>query len=246
MLTTVVFFLFSRYRLPAVPALMLLAAVPLARVNRKGILAVLVVLLLPHLAGFQPRLDLVHYNLGRIEDERGNPDAARTAHREAMRVVDECGDDGATAQAFRSLALQRSESNDPMSAIELLEKVRAIHEARGDLAAQADCWTMIGSELGGPVGRNAEARAAYERAADLARRAQRTDLEARATMAIGNTWKNLGRPDKGLDFLERARRMEEELGNEHEAGVALNGIADIHNMMGRDRDAVGRAMLGAA
>ncbi len=84
MLTTIVFFLFSRYRLPAVPALMLLAAVPLARVNGKRILAVVGVLVLPHLAGFQPRLDLVHYNLGRIEDERGNPDAAREHYKAAF------------------------------------------------------------------------------------------------------------------------------------------------------------------
>lgn len=84
MLTTVVFFLFSRYRLPAVPALMLLAAVPLARVNRKGILAITAALILPHLAGFQPRLDLVHYNLGRIEDERGNPEAAREHYKAAF------------------------------------------------------------------------------------------------------------------------------------------------------------------
>ena len=84
MLTTIVFFLFSRYRLPAVPALMLLAAIPLARMNRKGMLAVAVVLVLPHLAGFQPRLDLVHYNLGRIEDERGNPDAAREHYKAAF------------------------------------------------------------------------------------------------------------------------------------------------------------------
>jgi tetratricopeptide (TPR) repeat protein len=87
MLSTVVFFLFSRYRLPAVPALMLLAAVPLARMNRKAILAgvaVVAALILPHLAGFEPRLDLVHYNLGRIEDERGNPDAAREHYKAAF------------------------------------------------------------------------------------------------------------------------------------------------------------------
>lgn len=84
MLTTVIFFLFSRYRLPAVPALMILAAVPLARVQGKKILLVLAVLILPHLTGFQPRLDLVHYNLGRIEDERGNPDAAREHYKAAF------------------------------------------------------------------------------------------------------------------------------------------------------------------
>ena len=84
MLTTVIFFLFSRYRLPAVPALMILAAVPLSRVKGKKILLVLAALLLPHLTGFQPRLDLVHYNLGRIDDERGNPDAAREHYKAAF------------------------------------------------------------------------------------------------------------------------------------------------------------------
>jgi tetratricopeptide (TPR) repeat protein len=88
MLSTVVFFLFSRYRLPAVPALMIVAAVPLARISERPrtgpILAVLAALLLPHLIGFEPRLDLVHYNLGRIEDERGNPDAAREHYKAAF------------------------------------------------------------------------------------------------------------------------------------------------------------------
>lgn len=91
MLSTVIFFLFSRYRLPAVPALMILAAVPLARISERprtgSLLAVLGVgaaLLLPHLAGFEPRLDLVHYNLGRIEDERGNPDDAREHYKAAF------------------------------------------------------------------------------------------------------------------------------------------------------------------
>lgn len=91
MLTTVIFFLFSRYRLPAVPALMLLAAVPLARMTarmtRKGAIAAIAAgaaLILPHLAGFEPRLDLVHYNLGRIEDERGNPEAAREHYKAAF------------------------------------------------------------------------------------------------------------------------------------------------------------------
>lgn len=88
MLSTVVFFLFSRYRLPAVPALMVLAAVPIARISERPrpgpILAVVVALLIPHLIGFEPRLDLVHYNLGRIEDERGNPDAAREHYKAAF------------------------------------------------------------------------------------------------------------------------------------------------------------------
>ena len=67
---------------------MLLAAVPLARLSERirpgPAIAVVVALALPHLAGFEPRLDLVHYNLGRIEEERGNPDAAREHYKAAF------------------------------------------------------------------------------------------------------------------------------------------------------------------
>lgn len=88
MLATVAFFLFSRYRLPAVPALMILAAVPIARLSERPrwgpAIAVALALMLPLLARFEPRLDLVHYNLGRIEEERGHPDEAREHYKAAF------------------------------------------------------------------------------------------------------------------------------------------------------------------
>jgi 4-amino-4-deoxy-L-arabinose transferase-like glycosyltransferase len=96
MLSTVVFFLFSRYRLPVVPALLLLAAVPLValsdawRERRRGwaigAALALAAFVLPPLAGFEPRMDLVHYNLGRLADERGD-DAAAQEHYHAAFVL---------------------------------------------------------------------------------------------------------------------------------------------------------------
>jgi O-6-methylguanine DNA methyltransferase len=88
MLTTVVFFLFSRYRLPAVPALLVLGGVTLASAaeawrdgNRRrtaGLAAIVVIaLLLPRALGYEPRMDLVEYNLGRLYDEQGRPGEAR-------------------------------------------------------------------------------------------------------------------------------------------------------------------------
>ncbi len=94
---TVVFFLFSRYRLPVVPALLLLAAHPLAaaaehwRAHRRGAAAALATLCLaalvaPHAAGHAPRLDLVHYNLARLEEQRGRLDAAAAHDRAALAL----------------------------------------------------------------------------------------------------------------------------------------------------------------
>ncbi len=98
MAVTVAFFLFSRYRLPAVPALALLAAVPVARVieaaraRRRfaagaGTAAVVAALALPH--AFMPpsRLDLVHGNLGRLAEQRGDASSAEAHYRAALAAA---------------------------------------------------------------------------------------------------------------------------------------------------------------
>lgn len=96
MLSTVAFFLFSRYRLPALPGLLLLAALPLvrlvdaARAGRwrpavAGGVALALVWALPHLAGHAPRAELVEYNLGRLHEESGDLLLARTHYQAALR-----------------------------------------------------------------------------------------------------------------------------------------------------------------
>ena len=98
MAATVAFFLFSRYRLPAVPALALLAAVPVARVieaaraRRRvaagaGTVAMVAALALPHAFMPPPRLDLVHGNLGRLAEQRGDASAAEAHYRAALAAA---------------------------------------------------------------------------------------------------------------------------------------------------------------
>ncbi len=95
MLSTVIFFLFSRYRLPGVPALLILGGVTLAalreawrtgsRRRAAGLAGIgLAALLLPRIVGFEPRMDLVHYNLGRLYDEQGRSDEAREHYKAAF------------------------------------------------------------------------------------------------------------------------------------------------------------------
>ncbi len=95
MAVTVAFFLFSRYRLPAVPPLALLAAVPIAqlvaaaragrtRVALAGGAAVAAALVLPHLLMPPPRLDLVHGNLGLLAQQHGDAGGAAAHYRAAL------------------------------------------------------------------------------------------------------------------------------------------------------------------
>lgn len=113
MLATAVFFLFARYRLPAVPALMLLAALPVAdlveslgswrrgkaartaesgqpRLPWRAVglgLVVVAALALPRVAGFAPRRDLVQFNLGRLAEERGDGESARRHYQAVLAVA---------------------------------------------------------------------------------------------------------------------------------------------------------------
>ena len=164
-LSTIVFFLFSRYRLPAVPSLLVLGALPIAalvetwQVGRRGpaaawTLVCLVALALPHLAGYGPRLDLVHYNLARLAEERGEPDEAAAQYRAALAARP---DDFLAYLNLGNLAARRG---DLAAALPLYQRAASL-EPRSDDAE---------SNLGGiylALRRPAEAEAHLDRALAL-------------------------------------------------------------------------------
>jgi tetratricopeptide (TPR) repeat protein len=95
MSSTVIFFLFSRYRVPVVPALLLFASVPLVEfwqglrtgLGFKRVLGgagIVLALAAPHLAGFEYRKDLTHYNLAVVYDKLGRLDEAEKDYIEAL------------------------------------------------------------------------------------------------------------------------------------------------------------------
>jgi len=95
LVSTVAFFLFSRYRLPAVPCLALFASQPFRRffeaVNERkktvaALLAagVIIAVAAPLAVPFRPRMDLVHYNLAVIYDQKGDVQVAAGHYRAAL------------------------------------------------------------------------------------------------------------------------------------------------------------------
>ncbi len=140
--STVVFFLFARYRLPAVPALMLLAALPvgalaegLAAGWRDGrysartaglALALAAALGLPRLAGYAPRPDLVHFNLARLAEQRGDAEQARL-HYEAVLAASP--DDFLAWLDLGNLAARR---RDGPQALRCYQRAAALEPASDD------------------------------------------------------------------------------------------------------------------
>jgi tetratricopeptide (TPR) repeat protein len=140
LITTVAFFLFARYRLPALPGLLLLAAVPLVRAwelwrsRRKGVAlvataAVAVAVAAPHLAGYRPRLDLVEFNLGRMAEERGEAEAARRHYEAALHA------DPRSYSATLNLGNLAARSRDYEAARTAYERALAIEPGADDARA---------------------------------------------------------------------------------------------------------------
>lgn len=183
MVSTVAFFLFARYRLPAVPALLVLAALPLERFARAvaarrwgaaatlgaGILAAWA---LPHLAGYAPRTDLVEYNQGRLAQEAGEARAAEEHYRAAFAAAP---DNFLAAMNAGTLAARRGALAEALS---LLERAAALEPGSADAQANLGAARLAAGDLAG-------ARGALERALALdpdhaAARANLAALERRA------------------------------------------------------------------
>jgi len=147
LLSTVAFFLFSRYRLPAAPGLFLLAAPAIvttgeawrqAGLRGRGAplvrsLAILAAIFLPWIAAPKPRVELVEFNLGRLAEEAGDLAAAGEHYRAAFRA------DPEFALAAMNLGLLASRAGHLDVGLEWLQKAVEI-EPRSD-----DAWANLGA-----------------------------------------------------------------------------------------------------
>jgi tetratricopeptide (TPR) repeat protein len=165
MLATTAFFLFSRYRLPTVPGLMILAGFPLAgfyaamrerRRDRAVALGAILAaaLVLPRLPGYGPRWDLVHFNLGRVHQETGDAVAAAREYELALAANP---DDFLSCLNLGTLAARQRR----------YEEARGWFERAARLAPDSD---DAEANLGGALlalGRLEESRAHLKRALEL-------------------------------------------------------------------------------
>lgn len=138
--STVIFFVFSRYRIPMMPALMLWAAVPLAQMTaawqRRDLRRValhitlcLVAITVPRWTAPGPRLELVHYNLGVIHRDAGRPTQAEEEFRHALEA------DPTYFQSHMNLALLLAGRNDLAGAAQHLQRAVELEPRSDDAVA---------------------------------------------------------------------------------------------------------------
>jgi tetratricopeptide (TPR) repeat protein len=130
MASTVVFFLFSRYRLPAVPGLILIGAMAIGSIfvswnrNRKQSVIVLGLVLLalgvPLFVKQKPKQDLVYYNLALVYEKTGKTELAEKNYIKAYAINQE---DFLSCINLGNLAANRKRWDE---ALDWYEKARAI------------------------------------------------------------------------------------------------------------------------
>ena len=138
--STVLFFVFSRYRIPMMPALMLWAALPVSQVlqclqrrdlrRAAPLLALcLVAVVLPRWTDPEPREDLVHYNLGVIHRDAGRPEEAEAEFRRALDA------DPDYFQSHMNLALLLASRNELDAAAHHLQRAATLEPRSDDAVA---------------------------------------------------------------------------------------------------------------
>jgi tetratricopeptide (TPR) repeat protein len=136
--TTVLFFLFSRYRLPLVPAILPLAAIPVAaawdawRRRERGWAfagAMLGAAFALSLIPYAPQMDLVDYNLGRLAEERGDEAEASRLYQAAY---DANPRNFLTALNLGTAAVRRG---DWPTALKMFREARALEPTSDDVEA---------------------------------------------------------------------------------------------------------------
>ncbi|HJQ99676.1 MAG TPA: glycosyltransferase family 39 protein [Candidatus Polarisedimenticolaceae bacterium] len=164
MFATIAFFLLSRYRLPGVPGLIVLSAMPItavidARRDRAphwwiGATLVLVAFLLPFLPGSKARVDLVEYNLGRLSEDAGDVASAKRHYEAALSANPE---NFLVCMNLGTLAAQRQDWSTAL----------AYYRRAGELETSSD---DLESDLGAvllALGEEAEAKLHLDRALSL-------------------------------------------------------------------------------
>ena len=136
--STVVFFPFARYRLPLVPAILPLCALPVAATwdawrlrapRRFAGVAALAAAFSCSLIPFTPKMDLVYYNLARLAEERGD-DAS--ASREYQAAYDA---DPTNFLACLNLGNVAVRHGDWPTALRLFREARALEPGSDDVEA---------------------------------------------------------------------------------------------------------------
>jgi tetratricopeptide (TPR) repeat protein/predicted Ser/Thr protein kinase len=158
-----------------------------------------------------PNVALVRANLGNLELDEDRPNEALAHFRRALAIDER----HFAPDAFR-LSLDRANvanalaaAGQPAAAVEMLKAELPAIERHGDDLFLAQAYAVLGDmhdELEAPL----PAMAAYQRALAVYEArldGDNSEMIGEIALSIGEQWTRLGRPERALEYLVRARAM---------------------------------------
>jgi CHAT domain-containing protein/uncharacterized protein HemY len=177
----------------------------------------------------QGEIDIL-FEVGLLEQSGQRiPDAIATL-AEARRLSIAARDRRREAFAARYLG-ECQLGRDAKEALRSFEDALAIWTELGDVSEQAEVWQAIGASYS-HQSLNDEARSAFQKVLDLARKAKSPVLEASAWNAIATIYLNEGEGQKALDHAENALRLAEETDSPGVKAAALTTMGSVYRRWG--------------
>ena len=174
---------------------------------------------------------------GHLAIELSDYDRAIGRFLDALRRMEEDGEERAIAVAKRNLALAVRESGDLVQAEKLLGEAKPVLESRGDLKELDDLLDDLGEVLI-ERGRLPEAIEAIQESLRLDEQLDSKVSRARSLLLLGRACLEIGDQDKAEDSLKRVLGIYEEIGDDVGRSDALYHLGECQAQEGRLREAI--------
>jgi DNA-binding CsgD family transcriptional regulator len=178
---------------------------------------------------------------GEAAANAGAADRAVALHRRALELTDRVKDPVLAAQLTERLAFHLRIAGRPGAFEAYEEAVRLVPP--GPTVARARVLAGLGQALMLRA-RFAEAASTCQEAIEVARAAGAPVVEAHAMNTLGTAVARLGDTERGLAYLEEARRQAAELGAAKDEARACVNLSDLLDDLGRSEEAVAVAAAG--
>lgn len=169
---------------------------------------------------------------------RGERDARRSAVEEARKALDHWRDAGEEpGRTLLLLGVLHRQLDEPVPALEALERARTRFEAEDDAAGVATVWNEIGY-VHWEAGRPEPAREAYEQALTGWRVLGDPQGEAQALNNLGLVEHSRGELRQALERYEPAADLFQAAGDSAQAALVQNNLAGVWDLLGEPRRAL--------
>jgi CHAT domain-containing protein/tetratricopeptide (TPR) repeat protein len=207
------------------------------RRNREAISFYDRALLLERAMGNREKAAALQNNLGQVEVNAGDLEAAAGRFAEAEETAKACGLKWILGYVSYGRGALAEKKGDTEGALKLFQQALALHADQGDVRGELGVQLRL-AYLRGSLGQYALAAAHYERALKVYEETKNLSGLSSTLAGLAVAYHKLGDFAKAEEYYQRTLDVKRRLGDKRGAAWSLNSLGMIADMQGRYRDAL--------